>query len=323
MDIFYKLQPNEPVLLLAPMQGITTPVFREEVIKLGGVDLVATEFVRISHAKQNISSFKRHCVPLQIQLMAAETEILVQALKNFLNHQLIKTGDWLDLNAGCPAKRVNSHGAGAALLNSPEKLRKMIDAMRQFWTGPLSIKIRLGYNSINEFSTILQALKNAPLDFITIHAKTRQESTPLNQDSVPIHQECLALASEILPYPVIGNGELWTASQAIDLIKSCHLRGVMFGRPAIANPLIFSEFRNLWKNLNPYNNQKKNLTQFMQNMLTSFKNNEKKNQNICGAWKELAFWFSRNPLIGSQFFEKTKRLTTLTECEEILKEYIN
>lgn len=306
-----------PVLLLAPMQGITTPLFRDAVIRLGGVDLVATEFVRIGQENQKVPPFVRHSVPLQIQFMAKDPQVLATVIHKMQPEQ-IKPDDWLDLNAGCPSKRVNSHGAGAALLCDPKKLRLMLEEIRGVWQGVLSVKIRLGFNSVTEFDTLLEVLKDAPLDFITIHAKTRAAAT---LDSSAIHKELLAQAAQVLPFPVIGNGEIWSAAEALTLIKECGLRGVMFGRPAIANPFIFKEVRDLLIGLQPSSDEerKKQLLSFIRSLLKEFQ--ALNNRSLCGAWKELCFWFSKNPLLGLTLFEKTKRLTTLTQCEEVLLDF--
>ena len=317
-DIFSKEKVatlNEPVLLLAPMQGITNPIFREALINIGGMNLVATEFVRISQENQNIVPIKRHSIPLQIQLMASNPTVLAGGLQHLLNNGTIKEDDWLDLNAGCPAKRVNSRGAGAALLSSPEKLLEMILAIRSVWNAKLSIKIRLGIKNALEFSEILDALKSAPIDFITIHAKTREDA--LNSEAT-INKEALKEASRGLPYPVIGNGDLWNAQDGINLVRECNLRGVMFGRPAVANPFIFNEFRTLWNNgqLESESIRCKMMQDFIQQHLKKVMEQETSEHSLIGAWKELTFWFARNPLIGEDFFNTTKYLCTLQACQD-------
>ncbi len=308
------LNPNKSLLLLAPMQGITTPLFRSELAKIGGMDAVATEFVRISQDNQALSPFERISnLPLQIQFMASNTNTLTNVVKRHIDLGLINSNDWIDLNAGCPSKRVNSRGAGAALLCNPENLLKMLEALRDIWSGVLSVKIRLGFNSTDEFNELLSILKDAPLDFITIHAKTRAEA---KDPTATTHNSYLTMAASTLPYPVIGNGDLWSAADALKLKNECGLTGVMFGRPAVANPYIFREYRALeeGKSLPSNNERRSNVINFMKELLNKFQ----ETKIPIGAWKELSHYFAENPLIGKNFFDTTKRLTTYNECSNVV-----
>lgn len=304
---------GDPVLMLAPMEGLSNPAFRELVCGAGGVDLLATEFIRIVHPRQPAPVIHRHRLPLQIQFMAARPELLAQAIAAFKAAGVLRADDWLDLNAGCPSRRVNAHGAGAALLREPGALLAMLQAMRGEHDGPLSLKMRIGYQSECEFDELLEALREAPLDFVTIHARTRAEAV---QAEAPLHTECLAAAVARLPFPVIGNGEVWRVQDALNMLRGCGVRGVMCGRGAIADPFIFRDIRAALRTLPgaaAEAQRREELAAFAAALLSAYRGLETQGRAMIGPYKEFARWFAKNPLVGPEFFERLKRAESLAE----------
>jgi tRNA-dihydrouridine synthase B len=307
-----KAKKHSALLLLAPMEGITNFHFRDLIQKYAPADIVATEFIRITGPKQGIKALPNHNCPLQVQLMASSAEDLSSSVKFLKLKKIITDDTWIDLNVGCPSKRVNAHGAGAALLCTPNKLTEIIKALRAVHSGTLSIKTRVGYQSAENFPQILEELANAPLDFISIHARTKQAGY-----TEPVNYEYLKLATKTLPYPVIGNGEIWNAEDAIKLLNTTAVAGLMCGRGAISNPYIFSDIR---KALNheaqiPNETRKQELINFSLELLKRY---QEKPKNI-GLFKEFSFWLSRNPLIGKIHFDQIKRMQNFEEIESYLK----
>ena len=117
----------------------------------------------------------------------------------------------------------------------------MICKVRDIHSGTLSVKTRVGYQSDEDYPEILQMLKDCPIDFISIHARTKQDGY-----TAPVNLRHLKKAVETLPYPVIGNGEVWTASDALKMIKETGVSGVMCGRGAVSNPFIFTEIKTIF-----------------------------------------------------------------------------
>lgn len=315
-----KLPATSPLLMLAPMEGLTNFGMRELLISQGSIDVVATEFVRITSARQRIAPFQRHTsTPLQIQFMASDIGAIRGVIENLKTREILFEDDWIDLNVGCPSRRVNSRGAGAALLLEPEKLMLMICQMREVHeTGLLSMKTRLGYNSSEEFPRILECLKGAPLDLITIHA--RSKCTAYDPNSLQIDK--LKQAAEELPYPVIGNGDVTTPEAATRML-STGVSGVMCGRGALINPYLFCEIRAALegrasdfddKDLTP------SLWQFALSYLHYLQGKEhaENSNSQIGSFKEFATWLSRNPYIGRNFFDEIKRMSSLKEIENFL-----
>jgi len=325
-----------PVLMLAPMEGLSCPILRDLIIKQGGLHTVATEFVRITSAKQRIQDPVRHSIPLQIQFMSPDGRLLCDLLKQLQDRGQITQDDWLDLNVGCPSRRVNSRGAGAALLKQPEKIIEIVSALREIHRGPLSIKARVGVDSDCGYARLLELLSYAPLDFITIHARTRSQG--FDGDA---NWDYLTRAVEMLPYPVIGNGDVWSVEDAIRMWRQTGVRGVMCGRGALRNPALFTQIRDtlcslyssgiggdirvqeldslpLLKPSAPADLQKQ-IFKFICDLHGAFAEAEpSEGRRYIGPFKEISVWLSRNELVGRDFFNEVKRCNTLADVAPIL-----
>ena len=300
--------PSSPLLFLAPMEGITSFEFRETLYRFAPPDFVATEFIRITGKKHSVKTLQRHNgIPLQIQFMASDENALTKSILFLKLKGVLQEDDWIDLNVGCPSRKVNSRGAGAALLLEPKKLLSLLHSLRSVHTGPLSMKTRIGYQGEEDFPAILEYLKEAPIDFLTLHARSK-----CAQYSGPIHYDCLAQAAESLHYPVIGNGDIWTAQDAMRMLQRTGVRGIMCGRGAIRNPFLFRQIQGG----PPATRQE--LAEFLFSLLAAF---EASPHRYVGRFKEFAGWFSQNELIGRAFFEQVKRLETLPQIEEVSKEF--
>lgn len=306
--------------MLAPMEGITNAIFRNEIITIGGPDIVATEFIRITSEKQRVKKFQRHSIPLQIQIMGCSPEIIQGNLEFLKEKEVIYAHDWIDLNVGCPSKRVTAHGSGAALLQSPGTLVSIITGLRTAHAGPLSIKTRIGFDSDQNFSEIVQALKDCPLDFITIHARTKQAGyTP------GINLTQLAHAVYALPYPVIGNGDIWSLDHAQKMIAETGVRGIMTGRGAVQDPCLLKDIRDYYtgKELKP--RSRDFYLQFAVRILEAYIKHGtalNKPDRFLGTFKEFAIWLSKNPTVGSELFQNIKRCTKLLEIQHIMNRMV-
>jgi tRNA-dihydrouridine synthase B len=322
-DVFTRLLglTHIPPLLLAPMEGITNPLIRRLIGEGNTVNLVATEFIRLTHERQKVEPIERFTCPLQIQIMGTTPKIVGGCVRFLKSKGVLDERDWLDLNVGCPSRRVNSHGAGAALLLEPERLRDIVMKLREEHpSGPLSIKTRLGFQSDEEFPRILGVLQSLPLDFITIHGRTRCQSY-----SGSISLPHLAEAANSLPYPVIGNGDIWTAEDALRMLSQTGVRGLMCGRGAIANPFLFEDIRALLGGSKREDVERRlsRLHQFYTEFLSGLEQRTDTKRSFVGTAKEVICWSHRNPLVGKDLFQITKRLNTLPEIQETVTRFFS
>ena len=230
-------------MFLAPMEGVTDPVFRGLVLDLGGAGGASTEFVRVSSHAITVRKLERELgalredVPVAIQLMAAGTDYLGETIA----HAEEVGAPWIDLNFGCPVKRVFGRGAGSAVLAEPERLHAITSAAVDAANVPVSAKIRVGIEDDSQLIEILDAAGEGGAAMITLHARTRKDSY-----NTPARWEWIARAAAHVHkrFPgvsLIGNGSVESAADAREMMRTTNCDGVMIGRAAVANPFIFNE----------------------------------------------------------------------------------
>jgi tRNA-dihydrouridine synthase C len=241
-------------LALAPMDGVTDWVYRELLTDLAGgdsrIDLCVSEFVRVTRSAVVPRVIERHCpevtrggrtragVPVFVQLLGGDPEPMAESA--VVAAQLGAPG--IDVNFGCPAKTVNNHDGGATILRTPRRVETIVGAMRKAVpdTVPISVKIRLGWDTANHVEEIARAAEAAGAAWLTIHARTR-----LQGYRPPVDWESIGRAREAIAIPVVANGDLNTVKdvEACRRITGCS--AVMIGRGAMARPLLFRQLRGL------------------------------------------------------------------------------
>ncbi|WP_028878172.1 tRNA dihydrouridine synthase [Terasakiella pusilla] len=235
-------------ITLAPMEGVVDVHMRDMLTRISGFDLCVTEFVRVSQVVAPAEWYFKYCpelktdaktragVPVHVQLMGGEAQVMGDNAAFAV--ELGATG--IDLNFGCPAKTVNRHMAGAALLQWPEKLFEICSAVKKSLPAsvPLSAKMRLGFEDKSLALDNARALQEAGAQKLTVHARTKLEGY-----KAPAHWEWIAKICEVVDIPVVANGEIWTPEDAQKCreISGCH--DIMIGRGAIARPSLAREIK--------------------------------------------------------------------------------
>jgi len=154
----------------------------------------------------------------------------------------------VDINMGCPAKKVLKTGSGGALLRSPEKMEKIVSAVRRAISVPLTVKMRAGW-TVDEPIAVETArlVESCGADAVTIHPRFVKQGFTGNAD-----WNIIAEVNQHVKIPVIGNGDVFRPSLALDMKKQTGCDGVMIGRGAIGNPWIFRQVLELEKGLEPH-----------------------------------------------------------------------
>jgi len=230
------LQLENP-LILAPMAGITSLPFRKT-MKSFGASLVFTEMISANGLiRDGRKTFEllETCLeekPLGIQLFGDDPAVLAQAAQ-----MVADRADLLDINMGCPVKKVVRSGAGSALLQDPAQVGRVIEAVRAVFDGPLTIKIRSGWDqSTINFIEVAQIATDAGIDAICLHPRTRSQGFGGKSDWQQI-AELKAFAN----IPIIGSGDLFTAEDVVNMLKNTGCDAVMIARGGYGNPWIFSQ----------------------------------------------------------------------------------
>lgn len=229
-------------LVMAPMSGITNLPFRR-IAKRLGAGLVTTEMISAMglamHQEKTLRYLKSHPEerPLSVQIFGSDSRIMAEAARRVVD----AGADLVDINMGCPARKVLKTGAGGALLRSPDRVRDIVSSVRGVCTVPLTVKIRAGWSPAQPATCdVAQAVEDCGADAITIHPRFVTQRFSGNADWGIISQ-----VKARVKIPVIGNGDVSTPTRALDMIEQTGCDGVMIGRAAMGNPWIFRQILNL------------------------------------------------------------------------------
>ena len=233
---------GEHPVMLAPMEDVTDPSFRL-ICREQGAAMVYTEFVSAEALVRNINSTTRKLTiddrerPVAIQIYGREPEAMVEAAK------IVEQArpDILDINFGCPVKKVAAKGAGAGMLRNPEKMLAITKAVVDAVGIPVTVKTRLGWDCENKIITDLAPrLQDCGIKALTIHGRTRSQMYTGEADWTLIGE---VKADPRIEIPIIGNGDIKTAEQARRAFDTYGVDGVMIGRASFGAPWIFREVK--------------------------------------------------------------------------------
>jgi tRNA-dihydrouridine synthase B len=232
-----------PNIVLAPMAGVTDSVFRRLLRSLGGLGLVTTEMTNA--ASVSPKAMKRHRLldflpeerPLAMQLSGNDPELVAEAAR-----QCEALGaDIIDINCGCPSPKVTGGGHGSALLRDLPKMGRLLEAVRAAVAIPVTLKFRAGWDdeSLNYLDTARVA-EATGMSAIALHPRTKSQGYAGSADWSRI-----AEVKQVVSIPVIGSGDVKSATDALDRLRETGVDGVMIGRGAMSNPWIFLQVEQL------------------------------------------------------------------------------
>ena len=229
-------------LLLAPMEDVSDPPFRR-LCKMHGADMLYSEFISSeglirdaikSRQKLDIFDYER---PVGIQIFGGDEEAMA------LSAKIVATvnPDLVDINFGCPVKKVVSKGAGAGVLKDIDLMVRLTKAVVNSTSLPVTVKTRLGWDeqSIN-IEEVAERLQDVGISALTIHARTRSQMYKGHSDWSYIAK---VKNNSRMHIPIFGNGDIDSPEKALEYRNKYGIDGIMIGRAAIGYPWIFNEIK--------------------------------------------------------------------------------
>jgi tRNA-dihydrouridine synthase B len=229
-------------LFLAPMEDVTYKSFRW-MCKKYGADVMYTEFVSSEALVRDVQKTKQKMVlhdfdrPVAVQIYGHQISSMVHAAK--LAEEM--GPDFIDINFGCPMKKIIRHGAGAAMLQDLPKMQQMAAAIVKAVKLPVTAKTRLGWS--NNDKPVMEAalrLQDAGIEALAIHGRTREQLYTGNADWTLIGE---VKNNPAIKIPVIGNGDITDGPKAAALLQQTGVDALMIGRASIGRPWIFREIK--------------------------------------------------------------------------------
>ena len=258
-------------LALAPLAGVSDRAFRR-VCRACGADFTVSEMVSAKAAcgadftvsemvsakalcyeqrkktageksvSGQLASVMREELPMAVQIFGSEPDFMAEAARMIEANEYVGCmsevpPSAIDINMGCPVKKVTGNGEGSALLKNPKLIGEIVAAVVKAVTIPVTVKIRAGWDSASvnapEVARIIEA---AGASMITVHARTREQMYEPGVD-----RSVITAVKRAVSIPVLGNGDIYTAADALSMMDETGCDGVMIARGAMGNPWVFSE----------------------------------------------------------------------------------
>ncbi len=232
--------PGQPLTALAPMQDVTDLAFMRVAAHHGAPDYFVTEFFRV-HSQSRPEKHILRAIdenttgrPVFAQLIGEDITHIARTIDELLRHPVAG----IDLNLGCPAPKVYKKNVGGGLLREPDRIAKILAAIRSAVPGLFTVKMRIGFEDTGHYDAILDLVNEHGVDLLAVHGRTVRE---LYRGEV--HYDAIARAVARVRCPVIANGNITSAARAASVLAETRAAGVMIGRHAIRNPWIFRQCR--------------------------------------------------------------------------------
>ena len=307
-------------VVLAPMAGITDVAFRL-LARESGSALCFTEMISANGLVRGGGKSYRYLVstptdtPLGAQIFGADPEILSRAAEIVTEHGV----DLVDINMGCPVKKVAKTGAGAAMMRDPSKVASVLRAVRRATPLPLSVKIRAGWKGDPAVAIeIARIAEDCGVDCLILHPRTAEQGFRGFADWSLIRD-----VKNRITIPLIGNGDIRSPEDACRMLDATGCDGIMIGRGALGNPWIFRDTTGYLKTgiipSGPSAGEREDLVRRHLHMLIQLYG-EGMGVKV---FRKFLLWYTKGLRGGSKFRQEAMSIVEKEKLLELLHEFLN
>jgi tRNA-dihydrouridine synthase B len=321
MPVFLFENPTPP-LILAPMAGVSDAPFRQLCLSFGA-DVVMSEFLSSEALRRGVSNvhdgarFSEVERPIGIQLYGAEPSAMAEAA-NLVSEQY--EPDFIDINFGCPVRKVVRRNGGSACLKDLELVHRIIRSVRDATPLPVSVKIRSGWDESTRFPVeISLRCEEAGAQMLTLHARTRSQRY---RDAARWDE--IAAVVEALEIPVIGNGDIFEPADAYKMWRETGCAGMMIARGSFGRPWLFQQAKDILSGKEPAPTPTA-----AERFVTALRHRDLI-QNIRGDSRSVACefrkhlgWYTKGLDNSAGLRARLHQIESLAEIEPILQDYLN
>jgi len=301
------------------MEGVTDLTFRRLIRSIGGCGLTVTEFIAAEALRRKVARvemmarFDPDERPVAIQIYGRRPESMAEAA------QIVQDSGAtiLDLNMGCPSKKVCAHSGGSALMKEPELARSIIAAMRAAVSIPFTVKMRSGWDQQHknalEIATMCQ---EEGVDGVAIHWRTRTDKYGGEREL-----DTIASVKAKLRIPVVANGDIIDVESALETLRYTGCDGLMIGRGAVRNPWVFKQIEQTLAGQEPvvvdHAERERVLLGYFKAIRPEFKND----RAALGRMKKISNFFTRGVPYGGRLRQAIFHSQTIAEATERVEEF--
>jgi tRNA-dihydrouridine synthase B len=306
----------DPPLALAPMAEVTDTYYRSLIKELGGVGLVVSEFVssegltRKNDRSHQMLAFAENERPVAIQIYGGDPDRMDDAAA-IVEEQGV---DIVDINMGCPVKKIVASGAGSAMLKDFDKASRVVEKIRRRVKIPVTVKVRKGWES-DDVLPLLKRFEEIGVASIAIHGRTRNEAYTGASD-----WGYIGYVKSELKIPVFGNGDVKTPADALRMFEQTGVDGVMIGRAALHNPFIFRDIQAYVAGAPPAGSEVDCRIDAMQRYLAKIEAAPQIDKWKLHKARTVIGWFSKGIAHGKDIRNGLQDITCVTDVQRLLDE---
>ena len=226
-------------LILAPMLQVSTGPFRRFCRMFGDIGLVSVPMLYTKRVEKSPNTVLRdlHKIeeekPISLQLIGSDLNALRSSIDFLESYKF----DVLDINAGCPSKRAIKAQEGGYLLKDLGKLKNLIKVAVKYSSRPVSLKVRLGFDNLNDIDKLVSIVNDSGIEFLTVHGRMVRDRF----NDIKLNLDAIKKIKSLLKIPVIGNGNIFNQKIAREFLEHTKVDALMIGRGSMGNPEIFNQ----------------------------------------------------------------------------------